>query len=277
MSATWVGIPPAVVRRWRAVSSRASAARQRLMRKVVPPARSVPGSLVMNPTWAKDVPASVRPPPPHPSPTSTRVIASSWRLANTAPFGGPVVPEVNTMATGRSGSAGRGGGASPKRRAAMRAVSSSMSEEASWCRSAERRRGGSLAVPTLLRPWRRRTLLGWGTLGRLRWRASLDRRHGNGGREAPCRLLGDQRLGHEVGRAGRRVGGLVGGRRYGDERASARVQVDGDEVEQAPALVALGGAQDAGDADLAVAHGVGSDGHGGEGGRLTGGVGSGAA
>ena len=67
----------------------------------------------MNPTWAKEVPARVRPPPPQPSPPSARLTAASWRPAKTAPLGVPVVPDVNTMVTGRSGSAGSDGGAWP--------------------------------------------------------------------------------------------------------------------------------------------------------------------
>ncbi len=53
-----------------ASSSSASRARHRSMTNVVPPRRSAPGSLVMNPRWANDVPLGDRPPPSHVSPTS---------------------------------------------------------------------------------------------------------------------------------------------------------------------------------------------------------------
>ena len=51
------------------------------------------------------------PPPPQASPTSHRVMNPIWRPQNTAPFGVPVVPEVNTTAIGRSASLSRVGGA----------------------------------------------------------------------------------------------------------------------------------------------------------------------
>src|SRR5581483_2872 len=43
-------------------------------------------------------------------PASIVVIAASSRSVNTAPFGSPVVPEVNTTAVTRSGFGGNGGG-----------------------------------------------------------------------------------------------------------------------------------------------------------------------
>ena len=43
-------------------------------------------------------------------PVSTPQMNSIWRPQNTAPFGRPVVPEVKTIATGRSGSSASGGG-----------------------------------------------------------------------------------------------------------------------------------------------------------------------
>ena len=47
MSATWVGMPPSVVMRWRSTMSSASPADQRAIRNDVPPPRRAWGSLVM--------------------------------------------------------------------------------------------------------------------------------------------------------------------------------------------------------------------------------------
>ena len=81
------------------------------MMKVVPPRRRLPGSFVMKPRCANDVPVNERPPPSHASPTSVCVMNASCRLQYSAPLGKPVVPEVKMIATGRSGSSGSGGGA----------------------------------------------------------------------------------------------------------------------------------------------------------------------
>ncbi len=87
-------------------------------------------SLVMNPTWANCVDASIAGPgspgSAHAPPASVAATASSWRSQNTAPLGSPVVPDVNTMATGRSGSgASTGAGPSARASAARSAGSSS--------------------------------------------------------------------------------------------------------------------------------------------------------
>ena len=70
------------------------------MMKLVPPRRRLPGSFVMKPRWAKDVPENERPPPSHVSPTSVWVMKASCRLVYSAPLGSPVVPEVKMIATG---------------------------------------------------------------------------------------------------------------------------------------------------------------------------------
>ncbi len=75
----------------------------------MPPRIRLPGSLVIGPSDANELPARAAPPVSHLPPVSMAVMASSWRFANTAPFGRPVVPEVNTIATGRAGSSARGG------------------------------------------------------------------------------------------------------------------------------------------------------------------------
>ncbi len=54
---------------------------------------------------------------PHASATSMAVTAASWRSRKSAPFGRPVVPDVNTRATGRSGSSGSSGTGSGRRSA----------------------------------------------------------------------------------------------------------------------------------------------------------------
>ena len=50
------------------------------MMNVVPPRRRLPGSFVMKPRCANDVPLNERPPPSHVSPTSVWVMNASWRL-----------------------------------------------------------------------------------------------------------------------------------------------------------------------------------------------------
>ena len=75
----------------------------------------------MNPTWANWVPASIGvgavSGSPHASFTSMRVTAASCRSRNSAPFGCPVVPEVNTKVTARSGSGSSGARSSGRRSA----------------------------------------------------------------------------------------------------------------------------------------------------------------
>ena len=112
MSASCVGTPATVVIFSRASSSSASAARHRSMMNVVPPRCRLPGSLVMNPRCANDVPLNDRPPVSHAPPVSVCVMNASCRLQYTAPFGSPVVPDVKMIATGRSGSSASAGGAS---------------------------------------------------------------------------------------------------------------------------------------------------------------------
>ena len=81
------------------------------MMKLVPPRRRLPGSFVMKPRCANDVPVKLRVPPPQVSPTSVCVMNASWRFVYSAPLGAPVVPDVKMIATGRSGSSGSAGGA----------------------------------------------------------------------------------------------------------------------------------------------------------------------
>ena len=57
------------------------------MMNVVPPRCRLPGSLVMKPRCANDVPLNERPPLSHASPTSVCVMNASWRLQYSAPFG----------------------------------------------------------------------------------------------------------------------------------------------------------------------------------------------
>jgi hypothetical protein len=129
--------PPMNGMRCSAMQASASAARQRPSTCVVVPSRRYHGSFVMKPTWANWVPASIgvagAAGSPQTSPTSMAVTAASWRSRNSAPFGRPVVPDVKTSATGRSGSAAR---ASTGRWLAPAAASSSS------CPSSERTRAG---------------------------------------------------------------------------------------------------------------------------------------
>ena len=96
--------PPTDGMRCSAMHARASAARHRPSTWVVVPSRRYHGSLVMKPTWANWVPASIGvgavSGSPHASSTSMRVTAASCRSRNSAPFGCPVVPEVNTSVDG---------------------------------------------------------------------------------------------------------------------------------------------------------------------------------
>ena len=50
------------------------------MMNVVPPRRRLPGSLVMKPRCANDVPLNERPPVSHAPPVSVCVMNASWRL-----------------------------------------------------------------------------------------------------------------------------------------------------------------------------------------------------
>ena len=65
-----------------------------------------------------------------------RVTAASWRLRNSAPFGSPVVPEVNTRATGRSGSSSSGATGSGRRSASTWSAESSSSAPPAAARTA---------------------------------------------------------------------------------------------------------------------------------------------
>ena len=82
----------------------------------VPPFLRFPASFVVGPRWASAEPAMEWPPPPQASPTSHWVMKPIWRPQNTAPFGVPVVPDVKTMAMGRSSSGASGAGRPPGRR-----------------------------------------------------------------------------------------------------------------------------------------------------------------
>ena len=117
MSASWAATPPIVGMRCSAMVRSASAARHRPRMWVRDARRRYQGSLVVMPMWANWVDASIAGPAcpgwAQAPPVSATATASSWRSQNTAPFGSPVVPEVNTMATGRSGSSGSTGGAPP--------------------------------------------------------------------------------------------------------------------------------------------------------------------
>jgi hypothetical protein len=93
--------------------------------------RRYQGSLVVNPMWANWVEASMAGPGVPGSaqapPLSATATASSWRSQNSAALGSPVVPEVNTMATGRSGSGPRTGARRPSPAAARAATSAGSS------------------------------------------------------------------------------------------------------------------------------------------------------
>ena len=98
--------------------------------------------------WANWVPASIGTgvPSPHRSATSMRVIAASWRLVNVAPAGSPVVPDVNTTTTGRSGSGGSSGRSRPSPSATSRATSSADEmTTAGSTTSRQARRSGSVS------------------------------------------------------------------------------------------------------------------------------------
>ena len=72
------------------------------------------------------------------------VTASNWRLQNKTPFGSPVVPDVNTKATGRSGSSGSAGGTAPR----TRQPSSNESTFDAGSRSASRSTRAGSATPS---------------------------------------------------------------------------------------------------------------------------------
>src|SRR5581483_7190043 len=74
----------------------------------------------MNPTCDNPVATSSGRPAPHAPPVSIAVIAAIRRPSNTAPFGMPVVPEVNTTVSEASGSFGDPGGSAPSRRTSRR-------------------------------------------------------------------------------------------------------------------------------------------------------------
>ena len=97
-----------------AIVRSASSARHRPRMWVRLASRRYHGSLVVKPMWANWVDASMAGPAcpagAQAPPVSATATASSWRSQNTAPLGSPVVPDVNTMATGRSGSSGSAGG-----------------------------------------------------------------------------------------------------------------------------------------------------------------------
>ncbi len=127
------------------------------------PSRRYQTSFSMNPTWANWVAASIGSgaPSPHRSPASMRVTAAIWRLANTAALGVPVVPDVKTTATSRSGSGGSGGGAHPPPAASSAPTSSSLATTragATWARQVSRSdadRWGftpAVAAPSLAAP-----------------------------------------------------------------------------------------------------------------------------
>ena len=109
--------PPMLAMCSSAIIRSTSAARQRSIRCRVMARCRYHGSLVMNPMWASWVPDSIAPPAVPGSaqvpPVSMRATAASSRSPNMAPLGTPVVPEVNTTVTRRSGSSGqhRGRGA----------------------------------------------------------------------------------------------------------------------------------------------------------------------
>lgn len=116
-SANWGATPPIDGIRSLATARRASSARHRPRMWVRAASRRYQGSLSMKPTWANWVEASIAGPPVPPSatagaqapPVSASATAASCRSAKTAPLGCPVVPEVNTRATVRSGSPGSTG------------------------------------------------------------------------------------------------------------------------------------------------------------------------
>ena len=109
-----------LVMRCSAIMRSASDALHRDSTWVVPPRINEPGSFVIGPRWANDVAANVAPPPPQLPPVSTLVMNDSCRLANTAPFGVPVVPDVNTIATGTIGIVGRAPAGGRRRRGGHR-------------------------------------------------------------------------------------------------------------------------------------------------------------
>ena len=128
MSASCGAMTPSVEMRSAATSRSTSSARQREMRWSVQPVWRYQASFVIIPTWASWVDATSGPPigglDSQPSPRSMSQIARNWRLRKTAPFGVPVVPDVYTIATARSGtsSSSRGGVLWSSRRARFSGV-----------------------------------------------------------------------------------------------------------------------------------------------------------
>ena len=123
MSAICVGTPPSAAILSSATMRSASAAFHGFCDRCwVPPFLRFPASFVVGPRCASAEPAMEWPPPPQASPTSHWVMKPIWRPQNTAPFGVPVVPDVKTMAMGRScvgspaGPGARPGGAGPRAR-----------------------------------------------------------------------------------------------------------------------------------------------------------------
>ena len=74
------------------------------------------GTLPITPMWDIWVLDVMGPPSPQPLPVSTTAMSAKIWSVNVAPLGTPVVPDVNTTATGRLPSAGSGVGDSSRTR-----------------------------------------------------------------------------------------------------------------------------------------------------------------
>ncbi len=160
-----MGTPAIDTIRSRSTSRSAASAFHRRMMKFVPPRRRLPGSFVMKPRCANEVPVRLVVPPPQVSPTSVCVMKDSCRFVYSAPFGVPVVPDVKMIATGRDGSSESSGTVPVWRSSARGRRSTSLTSTTAT--SASKRSGARLGVATTRRgAARSRTTARSGTLRR---------------------------------------------------------------------------------------------------------------